>query len=91
MKAIQTRYLAPTNHRGARVKAFAKGGNQVIGVWGYGLSVYDNHRIAACRLMCKMDWIEHSKISGHGVLPCGDHVFTMTDKTSNENNNNIKG
>lgn len=57
MQAIVTKYLAPTNHHGARVKATCDTGSDrpftATVAWDYALSTPDNHRAAAvevCRL-----------------------------------------
>lgn len=47
MQAIRTRYLGPTNHRGARIVARAAAGRKVY-AWDYSMSTADNHKAAAC-------------------------------------------
>jgi len=84
MKAIQTRYLSPTNHRGSRIRAFAEGGCQIYADWSYDLSIESNHKKAALLLMNKYSWDQHSKISGSGVLPCGDYVFCLEGRRLGE-------
>ena len=74
MKAIQVKYLPPTNTRGTRWKAFADGGASVTIARDYGLDGADDARRAADALRGKMGW---SAITGAGVLPNGDYVFTM--------------
>lgn len=75
MKAIQTRYLGPTTHRPARVKAWAEGVPAVV------LSVHDldqhgqDVQRAAAEALCeRMSW---SGDLASGTLPNGDgcHVF----------------
>lgn len=75
MKAIQVRYLAATNYRGTRVKAFAEGGFSVTLARDYELTFDGNARVAAQALIDKMKW--NSKINGSGYLPNGDAVFTL--------------
>lgn len=74
MKAIQVRYLPPTNARGTRWKAWAEGGASVVIARDYGLDGAADARRAADALREKMGW---SPITGAGVLPNGDYVFTM--------------
>jgi hypothetical protein len=56
MKAITTKYLGPTNYRGARVVAKAEGGLRLAVAWDDTLGVDDNHTIAARMLAEKMEW-----------------------------------
>jgi hypothetical protein len=63
MKAIQTKYLPPTNTLGARVKAFDGDGNQVtISHYQHELEEYEIHEKAAKMLMEKLGW--DGKIAG---------------------------
>jgi hypothetical protein len=73
MQAIQTRFLGPTNHRGARVVAWCDAGRLVVS-WDHSLSVEPNHAAAASALRVKLDW-PGDMVSG--ALPGGDyaHVF----------------
>ncbi len=54
-QAIVTKYLGPTNFRGARVKASAQAGSVTIS-WDHGLGVDENHAAAAKAFAEKMDW-----------------------------------
>lgn len=47
---ITTRFLGPTNHRGARVKATSGSGQTLTVSWEYGLGIADNHAAAAAAL-----------------------------------------
>jgi len=74
MKAIQTKYLPATNTKGARIKAWASGGNRVTIPYQHELSGADVHR-AAARVLCdNMGW-DMPFVTG--CLPNGDycHVF----------------
>jgi len=75
MKAIQVRYLPPTNTRGTRWKAWAEGGACIIIARDYGLDGAVDARGAADALRGKMQW--RAVIRGEGVLPNGDYVFTL--------------
>jgi hypothetical protein len=52
---VQTKYIGPTDHRGARVKAknMASGKSVTIS-WDHGLSVFENHAMAARALYEKL-------------------------------------
>lgn len=70
-QAIQTKFIAPTNARGARIKAAADAGSVIVS-WDYSLGVTDNHHKAAMALADKLDW------AGNwvgGSLPGAGYVF----------------
>ena len=56
MKAIETRYIGPTNFKGARIKADDGDGNTLTISYPYELSGEDVHRKAAEGLRDKMHW-----------------------------------
>lgn len=72
-QAIQTKFLGPTNHRPARVKAWADAGSVVVS-WDYSLGVPDNHEAAAVALAKKLGW--PLRLSG-GSLPGSGYVFVQ--------------
>jgi hypothetical protein len=53
---IITKYLGPTNHRGARVKARCAS-TSIIVPWDYSLDVRDNHIVAFRILAKKLHWV----------------------------------
>lgn len=55
LQAITTKYLGPTNARGARVKATASAGSVTV-AWDYALNPAQNHCAAAKALAEKCDW-----------------------------------
>jgi hypothetical protein len=55
MQAIITKYIGPTNHRGARIKAIAAAGNVTV-PYEYGTDTEGAHRIAAVAFCDKFDW-----------------------------------
>ena len=58
-RAIVTRYLGPTDHRGSRVVASTNGkGKRVTVPWNCGLDVDDNHDAAARALIQRLGWDE---------------------------------
>lgn len=70
MPTIQTKYLGPTNHLGARVKA-TDGKNSVTVSWDHALSSEKNHNVAAGELAIKMGW-EGPWASGPNVEGSGN-------------------
>ncbi len=77
MKAIQIRYLNPTNHRGSRFKAFTDAGS-LIEPMDYSLHPAEQARQLADKYIYKKYW--HCKVTGFGMLPNGDYVATIKDK-----------
>jgi hypothetical protein len=71
MQAIVTKYLGPTNNRGARVKATADAGSITVS-WDHALNADDNHESAAVALRAKLGWNDdaYGKLVGGG-LPDG--------------------
>jgi hypothetical protein len=55
MQAIETKFLGPTNARGARVKASAEVGSVTV-PWDHWLSTERNHDEAARALILKLGW-----------------------------------
>lgn len=53
-QAITTKYLGPTNNRGARVKATAEAGSIVVS-WDHALDSFENHARAAHMFAEKWD------------------------------------
>ena len=56
-QAIVTKYLGPTNNRGARIVARAYAKRMVVS-WDHALDVAENHRMAAYALARKLNWLE---------------------------------
>ena len=84
MQAIQTRYLSPTNSRGARIKATCAAGSITI-EYPHELSGQTVHRKAAEALVSKLGWVDphYSGLLG-GCLPNGDYCFVFNSKWSEE-------
>ena len=73
MQAIRTKYLGPTNTRGARIKATCEAGNLTIS-YRYNLNTSDMHRKAAFDLLDKLGW--NPKVLHTGELhDCYVHVM----------------
>ena len=63
---VVTKFLGPTNYRGARVKAtHVTTLDSVTTNWDHGLDVSDNHEIAAAELMGKEPTYRASTDSGY--------------------------
>jgi hypothetical protein len=84
MKAIQVKYLPATNHKPSRWKSWAFGGLTVTKSYDYEFDPAGNARRVAEALLAKME--QHSRkpatISGMGLLPNGDYVFTLGESIS---------
>jgi hypothetical protein len=55
-QAIRTRYLGPTDTKGARVVAETAGGLRLVWAWDYVLDAQRNHEHAVFALVRKLDW-----------------------------------
>ncbi len=77
MKAIQTRYLGPTNTRGSRIVAWVEGGHRVIIPYPHELSGEEVHKAAALALCQMLGWT-HELVGGG--LPNGDYAFCLVAK-----------
>lgn len=73
-QAIQTKYLGPTNYRGARVKASAEAGSVTLS-WDHALNVDRNHMAAAQALATKL---ESSGLWVGGALPGPGYAYVNT-------------
>lgn len=56
-QAIVTKYMGPTNYRGARIKATAAAGSMTVN-WDYRFEPDTNHSIAALAFARKFGWPE---------------------------------
>jgi hypothetical protein len=78
MKAIQTRFIGPTNTKGARIQAWVYGMKPVVVPYDYEVNAEENHRAAAVAFTINTGWELQPYESLHmGALPNGDyaHVF----------------
>jgi hypothetical protein len=82
MQAIQTKYLCPTNSRGARIKATCAAGSITIS-YPHELSGQTVHRKAAEALVSKLNWNDLPALLG-GCLPDGSYCFVFKAKFSEE-------
>lgn len=82
MKAIQTKFIGPTNTLGSRIIARCDGGKVTMS-YDHALNSTQNHSAAAETLMRKMGWSGRVEA---GTLPDGTmaHVFGSLDKEGDE-------
>lgn len=71
MQAIVTKYLGPTDHKGARVKARCEAGSLIVS-WDDAKDTEANHDHAAHLLADRLGWLDgyHGTMVGGG-LPDG--------------------
>ena len=72
-QAILTKYISPTNHRRARIKARCAAGS-VMYNWNHDLDAEENHRAAAMALINELGWTSRTPWIG-GSVHNGDYVF----------------
>ena len=75
-QAIVTKYLSPTNVRGARVKATAAAGSVTLH-WDHALNSEDNHTAAAKALANKYNW--PGEWHGGGMPDDKGNVYVSAD------------
>ena len=75
MKAIEIKYLPPTNTKCSRMKAFTEGGNSITVPFDYELDIEELEDYVARLLIKKMAW--DVVITGRGQLPNGNCVITL--------------
>ena len=57
MQYIHTKFLAPTNHKGARIKASSSSdGKSIIRSYDYSLDCEQSHGAVAMELARELDW-----------------------------------
>lgn len=92
LQAVVTKYLPPTDRRGARVKAYCQRGAHTIS-WNHTLDSDDNHRAAILHLLRKFTQEDRAKYGPSegsvwmrawaiGVLPDGGHVAVPMRSTA---------
>lgn len=73
MKAITTKYIAPSNSKGSRISATDEDGNRVIIAKHFDTENEDQHRRAAEALCDKMKWDGKETLTMAGIK--GGYVF----------------
>lgn len=74
MQAIITKYLGPTNSRGARVKAKCQAGSVTV-AWDDALDVDANHYAAVKALVTELGW-ENMTFVGGGLPDGTGNAYT---------------
>ena len=83
MQAIVTKYLPPTNHRGARVKVIASTRAVTI-PWDYALDVPENHASAVRIVINRWGWSGHwaggelPNATGYAFVLAGRDAHALT-------------
>ena len=82
MKAIQVKYLPPTNTKPTRLKAFIKGHSLTKSIYelegrGAILGEADNEWSLVRLFITSLGWVGDVEIIGKGVLPNEDTVFIL--------------
>ena len=78
MRAIKTKYLAPTNHRGARIRASAYGVKSIIVNATYNMTADQEHQNAAYILCQENDW-KYALVSGQLDADTHAHILNLND------------
>jgi len=82
MQAIQTKYIAPTNSRGSRIKAWCATGSKTIS-YPYSLNIDQAHYAAAQQLLVQLDWVgPHYGVLEQGCLPNGDYCHVLVKEVT---------
>ena len=76
MKAIQVKYLSPTNTKGSRIKVMAEGVKSIT--LGYHYTHNDCGRLKAAYLLCEANGWPKELVEGQ--LPNGDYVFCFKNQ-----------
>lgn len=71
-QCIKTKYMPPTNHKGARIAAYWDGGRKEY-PYDYGLNASDNHTAAAAQLAAHLGWTLSGKYGWHDS--CAYHLL----------------
>lgn len=77
MQAIRTKYLAPTNTKGARIKVQAQAGYIILG-WDHSLDAESNHAAAASEYVDRKGWRKPGREWVGGQLEDGSWAWTCT-------------
>ena len=76
MQSIETRYLGPTNHRGARIKANSYAGSVTV-PYDYGVTTDLAHTNAAFALIEKLGWSDDVRLFMGGNAKGDGYNFVM--------------
>jgi len=76
-QCITTKFLAPTNSRGARVAARCQA-KRIVVSWNDSLDVEANHRCAAMALVSFLSWPDAERWVGGSLPDDTGYAFVMT-------------
>ena len=76
MQAIQTTFISPTDSLSPRIKVSA-GGESVIVPWKSGLTIQENHHLAAKEIAMSLDWLRGGLELVTGWMGEGTYVHTF--------------
>jgi hypothetical protein len=79
MRAIQIKFLQPTNKNSSRLKAFSQLRDSLYETYDHNEEFEDQAKKLVIKYIKKMEWY-NIKISGFGSLPNGDFVATLESK-----------
>ena len=81
MQAIETKYIAPTNHKGTRIRATCAA-KTVIFNWNDELDVEANHVCAALKLVSPsyLNWLNDNITLKTGCLKSGNYVHVLVER-----------
>jgi hypothetical protein len=76
MQTITTKFIQPTNHTGARIKATSSSGISMTRSYEHGMSTEENHEEVAMALAERLGLICDFAV---GDMPTGGYVFVPVD------------
>jgi len=75
-QAIFTKYLGPTNTKGARVKAVSASGVSETLDWNHSIDPFDNHQAAVDKLRNTLGWDKDTRTIA-GLFKVDGYVFVQ--------------
>jgi hypothetical protein len=78
-QAIVTKYLGPTNIKGARIKATCDA-KTIIHDWNHALNTEWNHRQAATKLAIDLGWLEKNGLAGGALPKNAGYCFVLVEE-----------
>jgi hypothetical protein len=79
MQAIVTKYIGPTNHRGARVKATCQAKSIIVN-WSDALDIDENHLKAATALAWSLGWDKYGNLHGGGMPDGSGNCYVIVKR-----------
>ena len=78
-QAIVTKYLGPTNTKGARIKATTASGVSETLNWDHSIDPFQNHQNAVDKLRNTLGWDKDTRTIP-GLFKIDGYVFVQVDK-----------